>query len=347
MIWGVFVTVVLTVLVAALLNKVGPLDHPRPRSAHQWPTATAGGLAVIAGTLGGLFVFLLADSPDPGLGRLPWVLAGGVLIAFLGAIDDVYDFSPVIKLVTQIVVSLAFCSLVARVEILPIGPGVQLDLGPILGVLGTSLWLVVMMNAYNFMDGSDGLAVGVQSIGLFTLSLINPDRPIIAFALLAAAVANIVFLPFNHPGKRLFQGDCGALFSSFLIAGATVLQATGPNPMGSLYLGVFVAAPCLTDVLLTLLTRARAGRRLLQAHNEHLYQRWLRVEGRSVGGLAWRMWGLTALCAAIGFVVERSHPELSLIVLLGVIAALCGLWVLMNRQVEPIARMPETATPAG
>lgn len=347
MIWGVSVAVAMTVLVAALLNKVGPLDQPRPRSAHQWPTATAGGLAVIAGTMSGLIVFLLVDNPPPGLGRLPWVLTGGALIAFLGAVDDVYDFSPLIKLITQIVVSVTFCSLVARVEVLPIAPGANLDLGPILGVLGTSLWLVVMMNAYNFMDGSDGLAVGVQSIGLFTLSLVNPDRPILAFALLAAAVANIVFLPFNHPGKRLFQGDCGALFSAFLIAAATVLHATGPNPMGSLYLGVFVAAPFLTDVLLTLLARARAGRQLFRAHNEHLYQRWLRTEGRTVSGLAWRMWGLSAFCAALGFFVERTAPDWSLAVLLTLIAVLSALWFHMNRTVEPILPLPEAATPAG
>ncbi len=346
MIWGVFVTVVLTVIVAALLNKVGPLDHPRPRSAHHWPTATAGGLAVIAGTMAGLVVFLLVDNPPAGLGRMPWVLAGGALIAFLGAIDDVYDFSPLIKLIVQVVVSVSFCSLVARVEVLPLAPGAQADLGPIIGVIGTSLWLVVMMNAYNFMDGSDGLAVGVQSIGLFTLSLVNPDRPITAFVLLAAAVANIVFLPFNHPGKRLFQGDCGALFSSFLIAAATVLQATGPNPMGSLYLGVFVAAPFLTDVLLTLLARARAGRRLFQAHNEHLYQRWLRAEGRTAGGLAWRMWALTAVCAALGFIVERTQSDWSLAVLLVLFGVLAGLWFNMNRSVEPIAPQSE-ATPAG
>ena len=347
MIWGVFVTVVLTVIVAALLNKVGPLDHPRPRSPHQWPTATAGGLAVIAGVMAGLMVFILIETPPAGLGRLPWVLAGGALIAFLGAVDDVYDFSPVIKLVTQIVVSVVFCSLVARVDVLPIGPGVELDLGPIIGVLGTSLWLVVMMNAFNFMDGSDGLAVGVQSIGLFTLSLINPDRPIIAFTLLAAAVAIIVFLPFNHPGKRLFQGDCGALFSSFLIAAATVLQATGPNPMASLYLGVFVAAPFLTDVLLTLLARARGGRQLFRAHNEHLYQRWLRVEGRTPGALAWRMWALTAACAALGFTVERVAPHWSLVVLLGLFAVLAALWFLMDRSVEPIVALPEPATRGG
>lgn len=336
MYWGVFVAVVVTVIVAGVLTRVAPLDHPRPRGNHDRPTATSGGLAVIAGTMAGLLLFLVLDQPPPGLGRVPYVLAGGCLVAFLGALDDVWDFPPVVKLVTQILVSVSFCIFVARVEVLPVGPNMELTLGPVLGVIGTSLWLVVMMNAYNFMDGSDGLAIGVQSIGLFTLSLINPDRPIIAFTLLAAAVANIVFLPFNHPGRRLFQGDTGALFCSFLIAAATVLHATGPDPRASLYMGVFVAAPFLTDVLLTLQARARAGRRLFEAHNEHLYQRWLRAGNRSAAALAWRVWGLTALSAAIGFAVERWAPGLSLSVLLSVFAALATLWIVLDREVGPI-----------
>ncbi|WP_296819766.1 glycosyltransferase family 4 protein [Brevundimonas sp.] len=347
MIWGVVVTVFVTVLIAALLAKIGPLDHPRPRSRHQWPIATGGGLAVIAGVMAGLLVYVLLEAPSPGLGRIPWVLAGGVLIALLGALDDVFDFSPYIKLAVQLLVSIAFCTMIARVEVLPFAPGYALDVGPILGILGTTLWLIVMMNAYNFMDGSDGLAVGVQSIGLFTLALVNPDRPLVAFALLAAAAANIVFLPFNHPGKRLFQGDCGALFSSFIIASATVLQSTGNNPRVSMYIGVFVAAPFITDVLLTLLARARAGRRLFQAHNEHLYQRWLRVEGRTTGDLAWRVWGLTAACATLGFVVDQTNSGWSLPVLLALFAGLAVAWFLMDKRVAPLDPAPVPVTPAG
>lgn len=340
MIWGVLVTVLMTVVATAVLSKVGPLDQPRERGMSSWPTATAGGLAVIAAVMAGMMTYVVIETPPPGPGLTVWVLLGATVVALLGAVDDVVDFPAGLKLAVQIVVALGFSIFVSRVEVLPIAPGIELPLGPWLGALGTALWLVVMINAYNFMDGSDGLAVGVQSIGLFTLALVNPDRPILAFVLLVASISNLVFLPYNHPGRRIFQGDCGALFSSFLIAGCSVLLATGPNPRATLYIGAFVSAPFLVDVLLTLARRARAKRHLFQAHNEHLYQRWMLVGGHSAGALAWRVWGLTAACAAIGFFVDSISPDWSLTTLLVLIGLLSLGWRLLSRGLDARAAMP-------
>ncbi len=299
-----------------------------------WPTATAGGLAVIAAVMAGMMTYVVIETPPPGPGLAVWVLLCATVVALLGAVDDVFDFPASWKLAVQIGVALAFSIFVSRVEILPIAPGLELPLGPWLGALGTVIWLIVMINAYNFMDGSDGLAVGVQSIGLFTLALVNPDRPILAFVLLVASISNLVFLPYNHPGRRIFQGDCGAMFSSFIIAGCSVLLATGPNPHATLYIGAFVAAPFLVDVLLTLARRARAKRRLFQAHNDHLYQRWMRIGGHSAGALAWRVWGLTAVCAAVGFLVDSISPDWSLTILLILIGLLSLGWALLSRGLD-------------
>lgn len=334
MLWAIGVTVLLTVVVTATLSKVGPVDQPRDRGMSSWPTATAGGLAMIGAVMAGMMTFVVLEAPYPGLGLTVWMLLGACTVGVLGAVDDVMDFPARLKLLIQIAVALAFSIFAARVEVLPVAPGLALTLGPWLGVIGTALWLVVMINAYNFMDGSDGLAVGVQSIGLFTLALVNPDRPILAFVLLAAAISNLVFLPYNHPGRRIFQGDCGALFSSFLIAGASILLATGPNPRATLYLGVFVAAPFLVDVLLTLLRRARRKERLFEAHREHLYQRWMILGGHSAGALAWWVWGLTALCALIGFLVNRAIPDWSLACLAGLIGLLSVGWFWLGRGLD-------------
>jgi len=334
MIWGVLVAVLMTVVVTVTLSKVGPLDQPRERGLSAWSTATAGGLAVIAAVVSGTMVFVVLVMPYPGPGFAPWVLAGACALGLLGALDDVLDIPALPKFIAQIVVAIVFSICVARVEILPIAPGLEINLGPALGALGTALWIVVVINAYNFMDGSDGLAVGVQSIGLFTLALVNPDRPILAFILLAASISNLVFLPYNHPGKRIFQGDSGALFSSFLIAGSSVLLATGPNPRATFYLGAFVAAPFLVDVLLTLLRRAQERKQLFDAHREHLYQRWLLAGQQPAGALAWRVWLLTALCATLGFGVNSLNADLSLPVLIGLIAVLTLGWYALSARVD-------------
>ncbi|MBN8553720.1 MAG: undecaprenyl/decaprenyl-phosphate alpha-N-acetylglucosaminyl 1-phosphate transferase [Caulobacterales bacterium] len=336
MLWGVLVTVLLTVVTTVVLSKVGPVDQPRDRGLSLWATATSGGIGIMAAVMAGLMVFVAVAMPPPGPGLAVWLLMGACVVGIVGAIDDIFDIPPLIKLGVQIAVALTFSILVTRVEVLPLGPGVDLVVGPVLGAIGTSLWIVVMMNAYNFMDGSDGLAVGVQSIGLFTLALVNPDRPILAFALLAASIANLVFLPYNHPGKRIFQGDSGALFSSFLIAGSSVLLSTGPSPRATLYLGAFVAAPFLVDVLLTLLRRALARKPLFQAHREHLYQRWAINGDRSAGALAWRAWSLAAVCSAFGFAVNRFYPDWSLAALIALIAILSTGWYRFSRQLDEV-----------
>ena len=152
MLWGVLVTVLLTVVTTAVLSKVGPLDQPRERGLSAWPTATAGGLAIIAAVMAGMVTFVVLELPNPGPGLTVWVLLGACIIALLGAVDDVMDFPASVKLIVQVVVAGAFSIAAARVEVLPLGPGFEIDLGPWVGGLGTALWLVVMVNAYNFMS---------------------------------------------------------------------------------------------------------------------------------------------------------------------------------------------------
>ena len=68
MLWGVLVTVLLTVVTTAVLSKVGPLDQPRERGLSAWPTATAGGLAIIAAVMAGMVTFVVLELPNPGPG---------------------------------------------------------------------------------------------------------------------------------------------------------------------------------------------------------------------------------------------------------------------------------------
>jgi UDP-N-acetylmuramyl pentapeptide phosphotransferase/UDP-N-acetylglucosamine-1-phosphate transferase len=307
---------------------------------HVDPTPTAGGLAVLAAVCAAVLAYMAGNPGAAGasatLGAL--ALMGG--LGLLGALDDAIDIGPRVKLAAQALGGLLFALLVARTDLLPLAPGVALHLPLIVGVLGTALWLVVVVNAYNFMDGADGLAVGVQSIALFTLALGSAGRPLLAFTLLAASIANLAFLPFNHPGRRLFQGDCGAMGSAALIGAASVLLARGPAPASAMYLAVFVSAPLLTDVLLTLAMRARARESLWRPHKQHLYQRWLAATGHSHGALAWRVWALCAACALFGYVVIERASDWAFAALAAVIVALSAGWVLLGRR---LAR----PTPAG
>ena len=318
---------------AALVVVVGPVDSPNARSSHDRPTVTSGGLAVIAGAALGLAAFAAAAGPHAGLAPAVLTMAFAAVLGGVGALDDLYDIGAKAKLGMQALAALGFAIWVARIEYLPL-PGLTLGLGTVLGVGGTALWLVTVTNAVNFMDGADGLAAGCMAIGLavFSMGCFLAGEPGLGVAALAGAAALIGFLPWNLPSKRLFQGDAGSLFAGFLFAGLAVAAAARGSV--SLYLAPFALIPFLTDVLLTLATRAKRGRSLLQAHRDHLYQLWLTRTGGSHTALACRAWGITAVFAGAGLASERAPGALQpWLFALAVLIAALG-WKLVRRRLE-------------
>ena len=290
---------------AGLVAWSGPVDPPRARGSHHRPTPTSGGLAILAGASLGAAVgmSLLPVTMRAGLQGVAATLgvAGG--LGLLGALDDVVDLGARAKLLLQMAVALAFACTVGRIQALPLVGAATLPLAPWIGALGTALWIVVATNAVNFMDGANGVAAGALALALGALGLgaLASGEPAVAVVALAGAAGNAGYLPWNL-GGRLFQGDAGALFSGFLFAGLCIVAERGGTGL-YVYFGPLALLPFLTDVLLTLLHRARRGRSLLDAHRDHLYQLWLQRTGRSHAALARRVgaimggFGLYALAA--------------------------------------------------
>jgi len=276
-----------------LIAWAGPVDPPRDRGMHYRPTPTSGGLAILAGTSLGAFAFaILARGGDGAALRIAATTLGFAgALGLLGAVDDMVDIGAKAKLLIQALAALLYAMLVARIEAVPLAAGLAIPLGPVLGALGTALWIVVATNAVNFMDGANGVAAGALAIALGVLGLacLGGGAPALGGVALAGAAANLGYLPWNVRG-RLFQGDAGALFSGFLVS-AVAAAAAGRNGVGPvcLYVAPIALLPFLTDVLLTLLYRARRKQNLLQAHRDHLFQLWLQRTGRSHAALARRV----------------------------------------------------------
>ena len=323
---------------AALVAWAGPLDAPVARSSHAVPTVTSGGLAVLAAAALGLAMFgALAADGRTDLARVALALGFAGALGLLGAVDDLFDLGAKPKLALQALVSLIFAALVARIETLPVGLGLAVNLGVGAGALGTALWLVVATNAVNFMDGANGLAGGCVAIALAALGAAGliEGQPAVGSAALIAAAAIVGFLPWNLPARRLFQGDVGALFTGFLVAALAVIGATAqPERALSVYLAPFALTPFLTDVLLTLAVRARRGQSLFQAHRDHLYQLWLTRTGASHAALALRAWAITAAYAAAGLAAQQAPTAIQpLLFAAGV--AICGTaWAAARRKLE-------------
>ena len=251
------------------------MDKPNGRSSHAVPTARGGGLGIIAASLLGLAALGLRGHPqlihDPAFLGL---LLGGVIAGVGGLADDIRARSYSFKLGFQVAASAAAMGLglmIERIYIPGFGPVALGWLAPAL----TVLWLVGLTNAYNFMDGIDGLAAGtaVVAAGFLTAVLIllrQIDASVVACTLAAASLG---FLLLNLPPARVFMGDVGSQFTGFVFAGLAVLMARG-DPTGTLiYVVPLLLFHVLFDTLFTAFRRWRAGDNITTAHRSHLYQR--------------------------------------------------------------------------
>jgi len=296
-------------LACMVLVRLGPTDHPDlARKAHRAPTPTSGGLGIAAGFLAG-FLALLAIFPAwgdtlfaQGIPLKAAIVFFAFVFLFLGFIDDAMPLSPRLKVLVFAVAVFAAAWRVGIVNQLPLGGGNALYLPLFVGVLGSALWVFTLVNSVNFMDGSNGLAMGSAAIGLAALGAIalqlgSPSTGAICFCAIGAIIG---FLLWNFPAARLFAGDAGALFVGAVSALTSlyVIRRTQLSP----FVPPILFFPLLSDVLLTLLWRFRHRRNLLDAHAEHLYQIAIRA-GWSHARVAFAYWIAMAICGAIGYAV--------------------------------------------
>ena len=212
------ISFVLTPVVKALAPKFGFVDVPKDeRRMHNHPIPTIGGLAIfVSFVLVSLFVCHLNR-------QFIGMLLGALVIVVLGVVDDKYDLNAKLKLAVQILAAAIPVSqgMVIRYISHPFGfLGVPyLSLG-VLAVPVTICWIVAITNAVNFIDGLDGLSVGVCSIsslsmGIIALMLGQSNEAVILAALLGACLG---FLPYNFNPAKIFMGDTGASFLGFMLS---------------------------------------------------------------------------------------------------------------------------------
>jgi UDP-N-acetylmuramyl pentapeptide phosphotransferase/UDP-N-acetylglucosamine-1-phosphate transferase len=258
------------------------LDMPGERSLHEAPTPHGGGLAIVlAAVLAGLWVGVEAV----------WLIAVAVLAA-VSMLDDWrgLPFAPRLAVHLLAAASVVF---------------VAHPTAPTVGLIMT-LAIAWATNAYNFMDGADGLAGTMALVGFaayaFGFALAGFDAPALMCFALAGAAAG--FLRFNWHPARIFMGDVGAIPLGFLAGGLGWYGAVaGAWPA---WFGPMVFAPFLLDASITLSRRALRGERVWQAHREHVYQRMVRG-GLGHGRMCWR-WALAMLLGAALALAMRAQP---------------------------------------
>ena len=255
------------------------LDNPNHRSSHTSATSKAGGIPIIAAWLAGLFVVGTFVSDPQITMRAYQIGAVAGLALLLGALDDYFTLSPVLKLMGQFSIAWIFVSVIGPLIIVPAPFVGEIELNST-GSFVTAIWIVVFMNAYNFMDGANGIAAGCAIMGLSGLCVIAAfsGATFLSVTILLLAVGIYGFLPFNLMKGRLFMGDNGSQSVSFLIAAFAVMLTSTTTGRVSAYVVPMIFLPFLFDVFFTLTHRVARRQNIADGHREHIYQLLLRFD---------------------------------------------------------------------
>ncbi len=297
---GLALSLAVSPLFIWLALKLGLVDHPAHRKIHTQPVATMGGLAVFL-SLGAVLAFYsLFLRAGTGLGLTPSsvfsmkivvVYGAGLVMALWGAMDDRFHLRARSKIAGQFVVAFVFALLGYRFEVLHFPGFLAYPMPDALAVGVTVFWIIGLLNAFNMVDGVDGLASSVCLVSLFFVSAaaaLYDNGGELALGLSAFGVV-AGFLFFNWKPARVYLGDSGSSGLGMLVAGALialghqeplfiagpVVKPFQPFHYQMLIVSFFAAYPVL-EIVLSVIRRTFRGRPIYRADQGHIHHRLLK-----------------------------------------------------------------------
>ena len=272
------ITALLTPAVREAAIRRGWTDPPDGvRKLHAVETPSVGGIAIFFGiTLAvGLVVWAAPALGFPALALHPAVYLGAVLIAAVGAYDDVRGLGFKAKLAVEVVIACALLYAGYRVDLgaLPFVGGAYSE--ALYSVPLTLLWIVGVINAVNLIDGVDGLAAGVVAIGFASLAVAFGLLGNVPLVLVAVAVvgALVGFLLHNFNPATVFMGDSGSLLLGYAIAVYSLVgSADAVSPFAPLVPVVALGLPLL-DTALSMVRRAQEKKAIWDPDHDHIHHR--------------------------------------------------------------------------
>jgi UDP-GlcNAc:undecaprenyl-phosphate/decaprenyl-phosphate GlcNAc-1-phosphate transferase len=322
--------VLLTPVVSLAAWRAGLLDVSRDdRRLHRAPMPRLGGLAIFAA------IAIPAFSLAHGDGF--WgIMIGAALMTLLGAIDDVRNLHPGIKLLGIVLIAAVPATTGIRIDSASLPLIGHFTLGPLSTAL-TILWIVAIANIVNFIDGMDGLAAGFCAIAAITFAILSASLNHPGAAAICAIVAGstIGFLRYNFHPATIIMGDSGSLMLGFLLATLAIQGVLKTAAAVSLVFPLVILALPILDTSFVILKRLKYRQPIYRADRSHFHHRFANI-GFSQRRTALIMYAwcsvLAAFALAIRFVPNHRHGwhPLSLIVLgsLGVVAIATSAYVI-------------------
>ncbi|MSU76129.1 undecaprenyl/decaprenyl-phosphate alpha-N-acetylglucosaminyl 1-phosphate transferase [Patescibacteria group bacterium] len=333
------VTALATPVVILIAKRIGIVDHPGGRRIHQKITPRLGGLAVLIGFFVALWLYLPSISPNFRPGQLLAFSLAALFLLVIGLIDDKWGVPPILQLVSHVVVA---CILVA------VGMGIEQVGNPFGGVIDlhqwqvhvpgfpadrflqlpadllTIAWVVLVINAFNWLDGLDGLATGVGAISAATIALLSlsvaVDQPHVALLALILTGALVGFLPYNFNPAKIFLGTIGSTFIGFTLATLAIISG------GKVATALLVLGFPIIDALSIVARRTASGEPPWRADTRHLHHLLLQ-RGYTVRKTVLSLYGVSAIFGGLALLAGTTGNKALAFILLAVLMTTVLVWL--------------------
>src|SRR5215813_8114863 len=316
-----FTAMLVTPVVRRKASEWGAIAQPdSDRHIHSHPTPRLGGVAIYIAFIATLLCVpflgnMVSESFRANLLKFVALFAPATFIFLFGVYDDFRGASAPLKFTFQILAAVMVYAAGFRIENLSTPFGSQLSLPAPLSVPATILWIVVITNAFNLIDGIDGLAAGASvfaliSILVFSVAQGNPEISLIAVVLVGSVMG---FLRYNFNPATIFLGDSGSMFLGFL---AAVLSLAGSQKGSTI---VAIAIPLVsfglpvTEAGLSLVRRIASGEPVFQSDRRHIHHMLLR-QGLTQRQAVILLYAVCALFSLFGLMLLNPRRNLAALI---------------------------------
>jgi UDP-GlcNAc:undecaprenyl-phosphate GlcNAc-1-phosphate transferase len=311
-------SLIITPLIRRLCQRLKLLDIPTDgRRLHRTAIPRLGGLALYLSCLTALSLLPFVDNLlTQTLRNLDseflTIFIPATLVLMLGAYDDLRGTNAIFKFTGLAIIATLFYALGGRIDALSIPLFGSVELPPLLSFFLTVIWLVGITNAFNLIDGLDGLASGAalfSSLVMLGVS-VSQERPLMIIVSLVLCGSVAGFLRYNFNPASIFLGDSGALFIGFLLAAMSVLGTQKATTAVAIFVPILAFGFPVVDTAMTMGRRLVSRKPVFQGDNEHIHHMLL-ARGWSQRRVALVLYGVCAVFGLLALIFPASGPKLT------------------------------------
>lgn len=325
------VSFLMTPPVKRFAQLVGAMDIPKDeRRVHNHPIPRMGGLAIFLGFLLSLLLFVDMSTQVMGM------LVGAVIIAVMGAVDDIVSLNAWAKLAGQIAAAAVAirCGIVFDAITNPnfLSANATIEIG-FLSIPLTLLWIVACTNAVNLIDGLDGLAVGVSGISSLTMLVVAlfVSEPNISVILAALTGACIGFMPYNLNPAKIFMGDVGSQLLGFVLSTVSIMGLFKFHAIITFLVPLLALAVPLADTIFAFFRRIFHGQSPFHADKGHFHHRLLAMGLNQKQAVA-VLYGVSAVLGLVAVLLAGTSMPLRIVCLAAAFIISISIWLFVFRH---------------